>query len=57
MTNFERHFSSVEDVADFILRHTTCFVCPVECAGRCEFTAFDICEDKLRAWLLEECEE
>lgn len=54
MTNFERYFSSVEDVADFIQRHTTCFVCPVGCE---RFDAFDECEDELISWLLEECEE
>lgn len=55
MNNYERLCSGVAEMADFIQRHTTCFICPVgECRG---FDGFDGCEEAVTEWLLKECEE
>ena len=56
MNNYERLCSGVAEMADFIQRHTTCFVCPA--ADGCEngFVDFDECEETITEWLLEESE-
>ena len=52
MSNYERLCSGVAEMADFIQRHTTCFICPAHSGlDRCED-----CEATITAWLLEESE-
>ena len=55
MNNYERLCSGVAEMADFIQRHTTCFICPHgECAA---FDGFEACEEAIMEWLLKEEEE
>lgn len=56
MGNYERLCSGVAEMADFIQRHTSCFLCPTGgCGG---FSGdFDECEAAITAWLLDEGEE
>lgn len=53
MNNYERYFSSVADVAEFIREHTTCFICPAHSG----IETCDDCEAEITAWLLEDDEE
>jgi hypothetical protein len=54
MNNYERLCSGVAEMADFIKSCSTCFTCPVGgCGG---FSAFDDCEERITAWLLEDAE-
>jgi hypothetical protein len=52
MNNYERLCSGVAEMADFLLRHTTCFVCPVGCCRG--FHGFEGCEDAVIEWLLKD---
>jgi hypothetical protein len=55
MNNYERLCSGVAEMADFILQHTTCFICPVDrCGG---LSMCEDCEGAVTAWLMEEAEE
>lgn len=53
LTNYDRYFNSIEDTADFIAKHTTCFICPLDFGinGKCED-----CEQIIKDWLLSAAE-
>ena len=54
MNNYERLCSGMAEMADFIQRHTTCFICPAECRA---YDGFEACEEAIMEWLLEEEED
>ena len=56
MTNYERLCSGVAEMADFILLHTTCFLCPAADDCKSGFVAVKDCEETITEWLLEESE-
>lgn len=52
MNNFDRLCLGVEEMADFIKLHTTCFVCPAHSG----LDACEDCEQRIIEWLLEDCD-